>query len=492
MRRMLALVIVLFTAALCNSTNAAADTSCPNLWNEKLPPLTFQKTTVINQDVNMDYLATNFGGIDNVSIGIKGGRDSSDSRNNAAFRLPVTAPDLFARISALGRDVVWSTEYSYVTPSKYKSPFLFESKMESRYLRYIGISDGSEVTFKLKVEVKNCAPFVFESNRAAVPPLDTKELTLPKYFDSFYPDWNYVQIQNLTNHINSGVEATKGAKVNQRVPMKQITGYELYSPLFVGVSPGGCVDSIGSSIPAHNPEHLIFNSLPCTVGVYMGGQFKDKSYGSPLVSTFTVSGPTAEETKAAADLKAKQDADVKAAAELKAKQEAAVKAAAELKAKQDADAKAAAELKAKQDAEAKAAADVKAAAELKAKQEAAVKAAAELKAKQDADAKAAAELKAKQDAEAKAAADKAALVRAQSELTAANAALADSQKINREQAAKISSLEEQFKVLSESVATVQNQLSQLNSKLVAALAGQNAANAKLKKVCSAKPKPKGC
>jgi hypothetical protein len=154
----------------------------------------------------------------------------------------------------------------------------------------------------------------------------------------------------------------------------------------------------------------------------------------------------------------------------------------ELKAKQEADAKAAAELKAKQEAVAKAAA------ELKAKQEADAKAAAELKAKQEADAKAAAELKAKQDA----AADKAALAKAESELSAANAALADAQKVNREQVAKINSFEEQFKVLSESVSTFQNQLTQLNSKLVAALAGQNAANSKLKKVCSVKPKPKGC
>ena len=75
--------------------------------------------------------------------------------------------------------------------------------------------------------------------------------------------------------------------------------------------------------------------------------------------------------KAAAELKAKQEAEAaeKAAAERKAKQEAEAKAAAELKAKQDAEAKAAAELKAKQEAEAKAAA------ELKAKQEAAAKAA---------------------------------------------------------------------------------------------------------------------
>jgi membrane protein involved in colicin uptake len=48
------------------------------------------------------------------------------------------------------------------------------------------------------------------------------------------------------------------------------------------------------------------------------------------------------QVKAAADLKAKQEADAKAAAELKAKQEADAKAAADLKAKQEADAKAAA------------------------------------------------------------------------------------------------------------------------------------------------------
>ena len=79
----------------------------------------------------------------------------------------------------------------------------------------------------------------------------------------------------------------------------------------------------------------------------------------------------------------------------------ASKAAAELKAKQEAEAKAAAELKAKQEAEAKAAAE-NAAAELKAKQDAEIaKFEAELKAKQEAEA---AELKAKQEAEAKAAA----------------------------------------------------------------------------------------
>ena len=138
-------------------------------------------------------------------------------------------------------------------------------------------------------------------------------------------------------------------------------------------------------------------------------------------------------------------------------------------------------------------ADAKAAAELKTKQEteAAAKA-AELKAKQEADAKAAAELKAKQDADAKAAADKTALAKAQVELAAANTALADSQKVNRELQTQLSSVEAQFKRLSDSVSLIQGQVSQLNSKLAVAVSSLNTANAKLKKVCSVKPKPKGC
>jgi hypothetical protein len=103
-----------------------------------------------------------------------------------------------------------------------------------------------------------------------------------------------------------------------------------------------------------------------------------------------------------AEVKA-EAAAAKAAAELKAKQEAEAKAAAELKAKQEADAKVAVDLKIKQEAEAKAAAD------RTAQYEAYAKAAADLKAKREAEAKAAAELKAKQEADAQAAAKAAAL-----------------------------------------------------------------------------------
>jgi len=103
-------------------------------------------------------------------------------------------------------------------------------------------------------------------------------------------------------------------------------------------------------------------------------------------------------------------------------------------------------------------------------------------------AKAAAELKAKQEA----AADKAALAKAQSELSAANVALTDAQKVNSELAGRISAFEEQFRVLSESVNAFQMQVSQLNTKLSSAVKSINASNAKIKRICAVKPKPKGC
>ena len=91
---------------------------------------------------------------------------------------------------------------------------------------------------------------------------------------------------------------------------------------------------------------------PVPLNDYDTGMIRQLYGESTCPSTF----PNAA-AKAAAELKAKQEAEAaaaKAAAELKAKQEAETKAAAELKAKQEAEARAAAELKAKQEAEAKA------------------------------------------------------------------------------------------------------------------------------------------
>ena len=98
----------------------------------------------------------------------------------------------------------------------------------------------------------------------------------------------------------------------------------------------------------------------------------DIETGKALIRRVVEGKSTRQIEEAAAELKAKQDAEAIVAAELKAKQDAEAIAAAELKAKLEAEAIAAAELKEKQDAEARAAA------ELKAKLEAEAKAAAKL------------------------------------------------------------------------------------------------------------------
>ena len=83
-------------------------------------------------------------------------------------------------------------------------------------------------------------------------------------------------------------------------------------------------------------------------------------------------------------------------------------------------------------------------------------------------------------------------MKSQSELAAANASLAEAQKVNRDLGAQLTAIEAQFLVLSASVSTIQTEVLALNTKLTTALKSLNTANAKIKKICAVKPKPKGC
>ena len=78
------------------------------------------------------------------------------------------------------------------------------------------------------------------------------------------------------------------------------------------------------------------------------------------------------------------------------------------------------------------------------------------------------------------------------DLAAANASLAAAQKTNRDLGAQLTALEGQFLVMSDSISTIQSQVLALNTKLTTTLKSLSTANAKIKKICSAKPKPKGC
>lgn len=104
-------------------------------------------------------------------------------------------------------------------------------------------------------------------------------------------------------------------------------------------------------------------------------------------------------------------------------------------------------------------------------------------------------LKAQSDliaANAKAVADREALLKSQADLAAANASLAAAQKTNRDLGAQLTAIESQFLVMSDSISAIQNQVLALNTKLTTTLKSLSTANAKIKKICSAKPKPKGC
>ena len=119
------------------------------------------------------------------------------------------------------------------------------------------------------------------------------------------------------------------------------------SPIFV-------IDWFGK--PRGIPSYFVNSKTTCVIGIFLydswGWQWLENITLNDKVITekekLRVAEIKAAADKAAAEAKAKQEAEAKAAAELKAKQEAEAKAAAE---------RAAAELKAKQEAEAKAKAE---------------------------------------------------------------------------------------------------------------------------------------
>ena len=210
----------------------------------------------------------------------------------------------------------------------------------------------------------NNAAVIFKNNLFLDDPIKVEE-------NSYWVDvWNGSTLVNLSG--NEFRDLTKNALVGK-------VSFSAKGNYWAGIEP-----SMIQRYILDNNDSLNFSGIVDSTGQLTLPPVEVPKYSS-LVKEFQIKE---DEAKAAAELKAKQEAEAKAAAELKAKQEAEAKAAAELKAKQEAEAKVAAEPKAKKEEE------TKAAAELKAKQEAEAKAAAELKAKQEAEAKAAAELKA--------------------------------------------------------------------------------------------------
>ena len=246
------------------------------------------------------------------------------------------------------------------------------------------------------------------------------------------------------------------AAVEQTIPISVQTAVAPYTiEVTAGTLPSGLrISSDSSSIIG----------TPTTPG---------SSFGISLTAT-DVFGYSHTVTGLSFNVAANKEAADKAAADKAATDKAAADAEAAAKMVLE---KAIADAKAEVEAAAKIAQD-KAVADAKATAEAAAKIS------QD---KAVADVKAEAEAAAKAA-----LTQAQIELAAANASLADSQKTIREQAAKIASFEEQFRTLSESVNGMQSQVAQLNSKFVTTTSNLKTANAKIKKICSVKPKPKGC
>ena len=200
----------------------------------------------------------------------------------------------------------------------------FWEKEATQYWTNLTSNNPSIIRASLNVFGKAASypPFVFEKDATPISTIDSISLVDNKVTVESELDLRGIDKKTLSP--NSEVQVVAGVysvfnKVSTCYSGRWYVNWTTLSSFTVRYSQGGCT-SAGLTI-----SYQVVSSKILTLDL------------------LEINGAS----KAAAELKAKQEAEAKAAAELKAKQEAEAKAAAELKAKQEADAKAEADKKKK-------------------------------------------------------------------------------------------------------------------------------------------------
>ncbi len=285
-------------------------------------------TTVVSNDVFLPIIE-----LDQTPIGLDNWSRSAESYLKTKFE------------NNLKRTVNWLTFDSNLKKFRDVLTQLVESSKtedppisitaELKPVTYIGEDDLQFVPYLMGIPTRNCfwdkgnlnSFYLYLDRTVVLRSTPCKILAFAPDFQRASPDLDYIRAWDSLVVVELIDIAARQKSLSPEAKTAQIKYVE------------DCVDIViklfqGASNPANRYN---FQGLLAQFKTRCRGIDADAySYGEDLLRNYAAS----EEAKAAAELKAKQEAGAKAAAELKAKQEAEAKIAAELKAKQDAAAKA--------------------------------------------------------------------------------------------------------------------------------------------------------
>jgi hypothetical protein len=259
---------------------------CPNSWAITIPNLVVEEYSANYNGVDVSYFESNFAGPDSSSNDQRGLIGSANAKNPSgiSFSLSRINPTLYEKLSQLGVNVVWNSSYEIVGK---KSSSIYSSKESFRNLftypvrpwrlYQLGLSNNSQIVWKLNISVKGCSEFTLTSNLATLNISKKSGINQDQYFDILpkfsYPKFDFKQQEAIYQALKINKELISTSPGNTNIPLSR-TGYQElggieFSYLLLGINPPGCIDSINpNSIPPVNPVSVQINESNCQVGVF--------------------------------------------------------------------------------------------------------------------------------------------------------------------------------------------------------------------------------
>jgi hypothetical protein len=302
MKRLLTfgLSIILVLIGLPTKSYASLE-GCPNLWNIQSPNLVINKYSALSNNAKIYFYTSSLYGPEN-GVGSTGKRYSLDTvdpanRNRQRFNgesaLKIILPAVFEKLTSLGRDAVWSSKYELVNPEiksveAHQNEFnaLFSAPVRPWLLYYLGIGNGTQIKWNLKISVKSCPDFSISSNIYKFNDIEISSMSFDEYLKSSTnsPDstFNFKQEEVIKSTLENNKKLLAQGILTQNIKLNQLGGTELgnkeFAYLLLGTNPVGCIESINPRrLPAINPIYAIVKSQSCQISVVADFRLTEQS-----------------------------------------------------------------------------------------------------------------------------------------------------------------------------------------------------------------------
>jgi len=292
MKRKLFIVFCLVISSLSVPFKSfAALEGCPSNWGIKVPELTVSKFSAVSNGAKVHFYTSSLFGADNSARSQKGVRYPLEvpstqplpRSQGGEYSLKVILPEVYEKLNSLGKDAIWSSKYeiieSGIQPSN-KNPnemeALFVVPMRSWLLYDLGIGNGTQIRYNLKISIKSCGDYVASSNVYKFNSLEKSTMTLDDFFkyssDPSIGAFNFKQEELIRSRLENNKKLIAQGSSNLDISLDRLGPRELdgkeFSYLFLGTNPISCIQSINpSSYPPVNPVSVIVKTSNCEISI---------------------------------------------------------------------------------------------------------------------------------------------------------------------------------------------------------------------------------